>query len=712
MRAWARLVIARPRTVLAVVIGLMLLCAAYGASAAEKVGAAGFTDPGSESSRVDALVRAQVGPTSADVVAVYTAPDGQSLEAIGPQITAAIERIDPALLARPVESYWNSTPPRTQFLRSADGRQGLAVVFLAGNDNQRITAFASVEADLQVPGIDTRLAGFSALADEITTRSQRDLIVAESLSLPITLLILVLVFGGLAAASMPVLVGALAVGGSLAAIRALTEFTEVTTFAVNIASLIGLGMAIDYGLFLVTRFREERAGGCDLPAAIERTCATAGRTVAFSAALLICAFAGTFVFPQPVLRSLGFGAIAAVALAAALSLTVLPAMLALFGARLGASRERGRTERFWGRVVDAVLRRPGAVALGVMAVLLVLATPLLGARLGDIDHRALPTDNPMRTTVEELTDRFPAANSGVTALLHGLDGAAPQDAAIAQVMREIGAVPGVGPVFQAGRAADFVVVHAMLDSADRSDEAIAVVEAVRALEPPAGTGLRVGGDTAATMDSVDSITAALPWMIAVMVLATLLLLGIAFRSIVLPIKAVVMAFISLAATFGILTWIFHDGHLAGALGVTPGPLAAGMVVLIIAVVFGLSTDYEVFLLSRMVEAHHAGASTAEAVRTGTLRTARVITAAAVLLIIVTGAFTLSPLTPMRFLGIGMILALIIDATLVRMLLVPALVQLMGPVNWWMPGSRRRAEPNPDPSNTAARTPISSATAGG
>ncbi|WP_280236658.1 MMPL family transporter [Nocardia cyriacigeorgica] len=686
MTAWARVVVHRPRTVLAVVIGLMLLCAAYGAGAAEKVGAAGFTDPGSESGRVDALVRAQLGPTTADIVAVYTAPEGQSLEAIGPQISAAIDRIDPALLERPVETYWHSTPPRTQFLRSADGRQGLAVVYLAGDENQRITAFGDVEAELRVPGLSTRLAGYSALADEITTRSQHDLILAESISIPVTLLILVLVFGGFAAASLPVLVGALAVGGSLAVIRALTEITEVTTFAVNIASLIGLGMAIDYGLFLVTRFREEIAGGHGVPAAIERTCATAGRTVAFSAALLICAFAGTFVFPQPVLRSLGFGAIAAVALAAALSLTVLPAMLALFGARIGAARERGRTERFWGRVVDAVLRRPGIVAVAVTAILLALATPLLGVRLGDIDHRALPADNPMRATVDELTERFPAANSGVTAVLHGPGGAVPAAAAVATVVREIDAVPGVGPVFQVGRAADFVVVHAMLDSADRSDAAIDVVATLRALDPPAGTELRIGGDTAATVDSVDSITAAMPWMIAVMVVATLVLLAVAFRSIVLPLKAVAMAFVSLAATFGILTWIFHDGHLAGMLGVTPGPLAAGMVVLIIAVVFGLSTDYEVFLLSRMVEAHHAGADTAASVRTGTLRTARVITAAAVLLIVVTGAFTLSPLTPMRFLGIGMILALIIDATLVRMLLVPALVQLMGPLNWWMPGT--------------------------
>ncbi|WP_406229722.1 MMPL family transporter [Nocardia sp. NBC_01009] len=682
----ARFIIARPRAVLAVVIGAMLLFGVLGTGAADKVSAGGFTDPSSESALVDQVVREHFGPQNPDVVALYTAPEGQTLDDIGPRIQEALGRIDPTLLERPIQSYWNSVPPRKGFLRSADGKKALAVVFTAGDETRRVHTYPDIEAGLQVPGIHTQLSGYSALATEINGQSQHDLVVAESISLPITLLILVLLFGGAVAASLPVTVGLLAVLGSMGAIRVLGEVTEVSTFAVNIASLLGLGMAIDYGLFMVTRFREEVAEGHTVAAAIERTCATAGRTVAFSALLLICAFAGTFIYPQAVLRSLGFGAIAAVTLAAGLSLTVLPAMLALFGARIGQTTPEQRTERFWGRVVDGVLRRPGLVAVAVGAVLLVLAVPLTGVRLGDIDQRALPPDNEMRSVVEELTARFPAASSGVTAVLRGRDGTAPNAAAVDAATHDIGAVDGVGQVFQVGRAEDFVVLHAFLSAADRSEGAAATVEAIRNLNPPAATTLRVGGDTAATVDSVDSIVARMPWMILIMVTATVLLLSAAFRSIVLPFKAVVMAFLSLAATFGVLTWIFYEGNLSGVLGISPGPLVAGMLVLIIAVVFGLSTDYEVFLLSRMVEAHHAGADTAAAVRIGTVKTARVITAAAALLILVTGAFTLSPLTPMRFLGLGMIIALIVDATLVRMLLVPALVKLMGRANWWMPGA--------------------------
>ncbi|MGN2637367.1 MMPL family transporter [Nocardia takedensis] len=693
MRILARVVLARPRTILVVVVALMVALGLFGADVAERVSAAGFTDPHSESARVDRLVQERFGPRTPDVIALYTVPEGRTLDDIGPEVRRAVDGIDPDLLARPVETYWHSGPLLAPSLRSADGRQAVAVVFAAGEEDQRIAAFPELEAALRVPGLDTRFSGYGAISTEITRQSQHDLIRAESISLPLTLLVLVLIFGGVAAAGLPVAVGALAVLGALGALRLLTELTQVSTFAVNIASLLGLGMAIDYGLFLVTRFREEYTPGADVAAAVERTLATAGRTVGFSALLLICAFAGTFVFPQAVLRSLGFGAIAAVALAALLSLTVLPALLALFGPRIGRGGAKARTERFWGRVVDAVLTRPGAVTVAVGAVLLALASPLLGIRLGDIDHRALPADNTMRQTVEQLTADFPAAGSGITTVLGGVEGAVPQAAAVDQVTDAIEAVPGVHRVTQIGRVDDLVVLHATLDATDRGEAATTAVREIRSLTPPPDTTLRVGGDTAATLDSVDSIVRGMPWMILVMVGATLILLWTAFGSLLLPVKAVAMAFLSLAATFGVLTWIFSDGHLAGPLGVEPGPIAAGMLVLIVAVVFGLSTDYEVFLLSRMVEAQAQGADTAAAVRDGTVRTARVITAAAVLLILVTGAFTLSPLTPMRFLGLGMIIALLIDATLVRMLLVPALVQLMGPANWWSPKFFRRPQPS-------------------
>ncbi|NKY49385.1 MMPL family transporter [Nocardia vermiculata] len=689
MSRWARLVGSRPKLVLLAAIAVAVLAGLFGADVQQRVSAAGFADPGSESALVDEVVTAGLGRQNPDVIAIYTAPEGRSLDSLGPRVQQAVDGIDPALLAEPVQTYWNNAPPRQRFLRSDDGRQGLAVVFAAGDDNQRIAAYREIADSLRIPQVQVTFTGYSALADEVATQSRHDLILAESLSLPVTLAILVLVFGGVVAAGLPLLIGVLAVVGSLGAVGVIAHVTEVSVFAVNVASLLGLGLAIDYGLFVVTRFREELATGADVPAAVARTMATAGRTVAFSALLLACAFAGTFVFPQAVLRSLGFGAVAAVLLAAGLSLTVLPAALTLLGHRIGAwswrtdAFERGqlRTRRWWRRVVDAVVRRPGIVAVTVGGLLLVLATPVLGVRLGDVDHTALPAGNAVRTGVDELAARFPAAGSGATVLLRG-DGAPPNSAPTAAAIRALEDVSGVHEVMRLATVDDAVVLHASLDDPDRSASATETVTRIRDLDLPEGVRMQVGGESAATVDSVAAITARMPWMIAVMVAATLVLLGVAFRSAVLPLKAVLLAFLSLSATFGVLAWIFWQGHLADVLQVSVGPLSAGMMVLIIAVVFGLSTDYEVFLLSRMVEARQAGATTVDAVRSGTVHTARVITAAALLLVFITGAFTLSPLTPMRFLGLGMIVALIIDATLVRMLLVPALVTLMGPVNWW------------------------------
>ncbi|WP_067697934.1 MMPL family transporter [Nocardia jejuensis] len=703
MNGWARVVIARPKTVLVAAILFALAFGLFGTGLAQKVSAAGFTDPGSESAQVDAWVKERLGPQNPDVIAIYTAPEGQTLADIGPKVQAAVAQVDPTLLDRPIETFWNSS--RSQYLRSADGRQAVAVIFAAGDDNRRIAVYPQMADKLRVEGIDTKLTGYSALADTISVQSRQDLILAESISIPLTLIVLVLVFGGVVAASLPVLVGALAVVGALGAVGIIAEFTEVSIFATNVVSLLGLGLAIDYGLFVVSRFREELGRGRTVAEAITRALDTAGRTIMFSALLLMCAFAGTFVFPQAVLRSLGFGAMAAVGLAALLSVTALPAALTLLGPRVSKwswredafERAEVRAQRFWGRVVTAVMRRPGAIAIAVGALLLVLAAPLTGVRLGDIDHTALPAGNETRSAVEELSARFPAANSGATVLVRETDDSTPPPAAVSTALRELGAVPGVKQAMHLDTRDGAAIIHMALAAPDRSPAAQDIVTSIRDLKLD-GLELTVGGESAATADSVTTILGKLPLMIIVMVAATLLMLALAFRSVVLPIKAVLMAFLSLAATFGVLTWIFDEGHLAGVLHVSVGPLSAGMMVLIMAVVFGLSTDYEVFLLSRMVEAHDAGAGTEEAVRTGTVQTARVITAAATLLVLITAAFALSPLTPMRFLGLGMVIALIIDATLVRMLLVPALVKLMGPANWWTPG---RKTPAPEADSLAA-----------
>ncbi|ASF09010.1 hypothetical protein NBRGN_026_00590 [Nocardia brasiliensis NBRC 14402] len=696
MNTLTRAVTASPKLALAVTVCCTMLFGLFGLNLQNTVSIGGFDDPGSESALVDQVVRAKSGSQNPDVIAVYTVPEGQTLADLGPRVAQSVDRIAPEHLARRVETYWNNVPPRQGALRSADGAQALAVVFLAGDDTQRITAYPDIAAALRVPGVETRFAGYSALADEISKQSRHDLIRAESLSLPVTLAILVLVFGGVVAAALPVAIGILTVLGSLGAIGLIARYTEVSVFAVNVVSLLGLGLAIDYGLFLVSRYREELATGCSVPAAVGRAMATAGRTITFSALLLACAFAGTFVFPQAALRSLGFGAISAVLLAALLSLIVLPAALLILGPRItrwtwrADAFERGeqRAARFWDRVVGAVLKRPRLVVVAVTAVLLVLAAPLAGVRLGEVDHTALPAGNSMRDAVDDLTTRFPFANSGATVLIRG------DVSASAAISEQIGTVPGVRQVLRMSGDSDAVILHAALEAPDRTPAANETVTRIRQVDVPVGTELLVGGGSATVVDGVDAIVARLPLMIAAMVTATMALLLLAFRSVMLPIKAVLMAALSLAATFGVLSWIFYHGNLSGVLGVSTGPLSGGMMVLIIAVVFGLSTDYEVFLLSRMAEAHHAGADTASAVRTGVVKTARVITAAATLLVVITGAFTLSPLTPMRFLGIGMIVALLIDATLVRMLLVPGLVQWMGRINWWPSGRQPHKEQAP------------------
>lgn len=696
MNLWARAILRRRWTILLGTIALVLIAGAWGSTVMNKLGAGGYSDPGSESMQVERIVQEHFGRQTPDAVAVYTVPDGRTLDDIGDDISRSLDSIDPALLDRPVLTYWN-TPAAAPYLRSHDGTQALAVVFAAGDENERIAAFDEIKPHLRVPGVDTDVTGFTALATAINDQSERDLVFAESLSLPVTLAVLVLVFGGLVAASLPVLVGVLSVLGALASLRLISEFVDVNVFAVNIASLLGLGLAIDYGLFIVSRFREELAReGADTPTAITRTLATAGRTVAFSALLLMCAFAGTLVFPQSMLKSLGFGAMSAVAVAAAMSLTVLPAALALLGHRISTwswhtgAFEHGeaRAQRFWGTVTSAVLRRPGVIAAAIITALLLLAAPVTGIKLGDVDHTALPPGSSARIGAETVAAAFPAANSGVLILATGTDDTAPPSDAIAALRGTVTAVEGVTNVAVVGANEAITVLQAQLSVPDRSQAAMAAVEDIRGLPTPDGVDLQIGGLSAITADGVDAIIDWLPVMIAIMAGATLLLMLLAFGSIVLPLKAIAVAFLSLGATFGILTLIFYDGHLSHLLGVSEGPLAAGMVVLVISVVFGLSTDYEVFLISRMVEAKHAGASTDETILIGATRTGRVVTAAATLLILVTGAFTLSELTPMRFIGIGMIIALALDATLVRMLLVPALVTLMGNANWWGPAFLR------------------------
>ncbi|HEY0000369.1 MAG TPA: MMPL family transporter, partial [Actinoplanes sp.] len=560
------------------------------------------------------------------------------------------------------------------------------------DDGAKMEAFQEIEDRLAVTGASSQLSGAVALNAATSARSTDDLAKAELISLPITLILLVFIFGSLVAASLPVLIGSASVLGSLGVLHAIASVHDVNSFAVNVASLLGFGMAIDYGLFMVGRFREEQADGRTPAEAVRRTVATAGRTVVFSATLLMIALGALMFFPQGFLNSLAYGGLAAVFLAALFSLTLLPALLAVLGPRVDKlpvrlpRRSTAAEGSGWARLAAFVLRRPLLVALPILAGLLLLAAPIGGAQFGEADERMLPAGDPSRQAIETLKADYPQfSGDGVQIVLRGpvdLEGFA---YAAAQV-------DGVAQLTPADRVGDITVLTAVLKATDPfSAEARDAVAGLRALGVPAGTELLVGGTTARNVDSLDATADRLPLVAGVLTGATLLLMFLAFGSILLPIKAVVMSALSLTATFGSLIWIFQEGHGAGLLNITPAPLEAGIVVLMAAVVFGLSTDYEVFLLSRMVEARTRGASTPEAVTTGLTRTGRVISAAALLLIVVTGAFALSSVTTMRFVGVGMIIALVLDATVVRMLLVPAVMRLLGDAAWWSPGPLRRLQ---------------------
>jgi uncharacterized membrane protein YdfJ with MMPL/SSD domain len=698
--SWGSLAFRLRWAILAVLTATIVGAGVWGLGVFGQLAEGGYEDPGSESSQATTAVESALGPQGGDVVVIYTPKAGNVDDpAVAARVSADLAAL-PHSAVQGFNSYWETRSPQ---FSTPDKRSAIAVVNLTGaNDGEKLASYRQIKGDLSVDGVDTRIAGGAPLQDSTSQRSKTDLTRAEAVSLPVVLVLLVIVFGSLVAASLPVLVGGLAVFGSLGVLHAIALTTSVNSFAVNVASLLGLGMAIDYGLFMVGRFREELAAGRSREVAVRNTVATAGRTVAFSATLLIIALAGLLLFRQGFLKSLSYGGMAAVALAALISLTLLPALLGILGPRIDklsvrrrrpAARVAGPVTGGWARLARFTMRRPILVAAPIVAALVLLAAPIGQVRFGEVDQRVLPTSDSARQAIETLKSDFPAmSGNGVQVVLRGVDGAAPDRTAADAFTARVKRVGGVADVTPAGAGGDVVAFTATLTGTDPlADAARNTVTGIRALDPPAGTELLVGGTTARNVDSLASTVDRLPWMVALLVGATLVLMFLAFGSILLPVKAVLMSALSLSATFGSLVWLFQEGHGAGLLGVTPAPLEVGIIVLMAAVVFGLSTDYEVFLLSRMVEARARGASTAEAVATGLGRTGRVISAAALLLIVVTGAFAFATVAMMRFIGVGMIIALLLDATVVRMLLVPAVMRLLGDAVWWAPGPLKRLQ---------------------
>jgi RND superfamily putative drug exporter len=503
------------------------------------------------------------------------------------------------------------------------------------------------------------------------------------------------IFGGLVAASLPLVIGGVAILGAFTMLRVLSLVTDVSIFAVNIVTFLGLGLAIDYALFIVSRFREELRRDGQVEGALVRTMQTAGRTVAFSGITVAVSLASLLFFPQNFLRSMGFGGMAAVLVAMVGALTVLPALLAVLGRRVDSVRipmpfrrrrataaaDRDADHGAWSRVAHSVMRRPVVYVGATVVLLLALGAPFLRIAFGGVDARVLPEGTPSRTVSESLQRDFTGAStSPIEVVVTGAD-----PAALGSYVESLRAVPGVAGADVTGQAGETTRISLRYAGEATADATQDLVTAVRDVPVPSGADVLVGGETAALVDLLGSLGATLPWMALFVVAVTGVLLFLAFGSVVLPVKAVVMNILSLAATFGAVVWIFQDGNLSGLLGFTStGTIEATQPILILALAFGLSMDYEVFLLSRIREQWDRTGDNAQAVATGLQRSGKIITSAALLLVVVIGAFSTSGITFLKMIGVGMVVAIVIDATIVRALLVPATMRLLGNANWYAP----------------------------
>jgi len=755
------------RAVLAAGVVVLIACFAYGGKVSTKLNNGGFNDPNAPSTTAENVLQSQFHTGDPNLVFVVTARTGT---VNSPAVAAAGRALTARLAAYPdiqgAGSYWSLGDVAP--LRSVDGRQALVLATITGNDDQTNTRVAQIDpAFVGTHGpITVTATGQAPVFRQVGDTIRTDLARSEEIAIPITLVLLIFVFGSVVAAAVPLAVGGLAVGGTFAALTLLVSFTKVSIFSLNLTTALGLGLAIDYSLFVVNRFREELAHGREPHAAVVRTMQTAGRTVLFSAATVAASLAALLVFPLYFLRSFAYAGIAVVIVAAAGAVVVLPALLAVLGTKVDSLDLRrwllgliGRTphraevgEGFWHRLATFVMRFPVPIATAIIALLLFLGVPFLGVHFGQPDDRVLPTSASTRAAADDMRANFtsgeanafsvvaPAAGNPSVLPVHVAPGHHPLSAAAARAAAGALADNAVGHHVQAQITAyaealslipevarvdaytgSFIDGHQVVPESPESIGRFSQPGAAPGATIGAGTWLSVvpvgtleaqspagehlihevrdlaspwkvyvGGGSAQLVDSKTAIFAKVPWALGIIALVTFVTLFLMFGSILVPIKAVVLNLLSLTATFGAMVWIFQEGHGSGLLHFTAtGTLDTTTPILMFCIAFGLSMDYEVFLLSRIKEEHDRGADTTSSVAIGLERTGRIVTAAAALLAIVFLSFATSEVTFIKLFGLGLTLAVLMDATLIRGTLVPAFMRLAGNANWWAPGPLRR-----------------------
>jgi RND superfamily putative drug exporter len=713
----AGLAVARRRLVLVVTALFLAIAGAFGGGVAAELSGGGFDDPDSESVRAAQVLEEQFGAGAPNLALLVSAPDGVD----DPAAVAAGQALVARLAAEPgvteVTSWWTSGRPDA--LKARDGSSAVVLARLTGADDAAVTRVEELAPDYrgEFQGLQVEVGGQAEVFSEVGHTIERDILRAEAIAIPITVVLLVLVFGSAVAAGLPLLIGVLSILGTFLTLHLLVQVTDVSVYSVNLATSLGLGLGIDYALFMVTRHREELARGASVAQAVLTTVRTAGRTVLFSALTVLLSLSALLVFPLYFLRSFAYAGIASVVFAALGAVVVLPAALAALGHRVDsldlrrpirrllrrpAPKPAGLDEGFWSRIAHGVMRRPLPVATTVVALLLLAAVPFGSVVFGLPDDRVLPKEAGAYQVAQTLREDYPGRESlalnvvapkasgeisPYAAALSQVDGVERVDASTGSWVDGRQVAPTGAPTMRADGGTYLRVVPAVESYGPEGEQ---LVRDLRAVPSPIGDVL-LEGQAASLVDTKASLKADLPLALGLIFGTTFVLLFLFTGSLLIPLKALVLNVLSLCATFGAMVWVFQQGHLVGLIGdpVVTGTLDTTVPILMFCLLFGLSMDYEVFLLSRIKEVWDATGDNTRAVAVGLQRTGRIVTAAAGLLAIVFLAFISSDISFIKLLGLGTALAIVVDATLIRGALVPAFMRLAGRANWWAPAPLRR-----------------------
>lgn len=713
-----RIAIRAPRRIIAVALLVLVGTAIVGIPVAESLSGGGMRDPTSESSQATELLSDKFGQGDMTMVVSVTSNEGAESHAARDVGSDIVRQLQDSPHVGEVASAWTSP---SAALLSDDGKTGLILVGISGDDNEA-PKYARQLADEFVhdrEGATVRVGGEPAIYWQTTDQTRKDLVLIESIALPLSFVVLVWVFGGFVAAALPMAIGIFAILGTMAVLRLIESVTSVSIFALNLTIALGVALAIDYTLLILSRYRDEMATGANQYEALKRTMTTAGRTVLFSALTVASSMVPMVLFPQYFLKSFAYAGVAVVTLAATASIVVTPAAIVLLGDRLDALDIRRMLRRllgrpapqpksveqtFWYRLSAFVMRRALPIGAAVIAVLLLLGAPFLGVKWGFPDDRMLPSSVSARQVGDQLRNDF-AVNplTNVTVVMPDAEGVSAEDlsryAAALSKVSDVSSVSSPAGTFVDGRLAgpptasvgvkDGSAFLTVTSTAPLfSDASANQLDELHAVATPTGKPVQLGGVAQGNHDSVSAITSRLPLVLGIIAAITLVLLFMLTGSAVLPVKAVVLNILSLTAAFGALVWVFQDGHL-GALGSTvTGTLEVDLPVLLFCIAFGLSMDYEVFLISRIreywLQSDRTPAANTKSVALGVARTGRVITAAALVMSISFAALMAAQVSFVRMFGLGLTLAVLMDATLVRMLLVPAFMRVAGRLNWWGP----------------------------